>query len=158
MGAEDEFKNSLSWYSLVPKNWCLWSVVLEKVLENPLDSTEIKPVNPNGNQPWIFIGRTDAKTEAPILWAPDGKNWLIGKDTDAGKDRREEKKGTTENEMVGWHHRLHGHEFEKALRVGDGQGSLACCSPWGHRVRQDWVTELNWTEAGFNRYKLLCIK
>jgi len=145
MGAEDEFKNSLSWYSLVPKNWCFWSVVLEKVLENPLDSTEIKPVNPNGNQPWIFIGRTDAKTEAPVLWAPDGKNWLIGKDTDAGKDRREEKKGTTENEMVGWHHRLHGHEFEKALRVGDGQGSLACCSPWGHREsdRTEW---LSWTE------------
>ena len=100
MGAEDEFKNSLGWYSLALKNWCFWSVVLEKILENPLDSTEIKPVNPNGNQPWIFIGRTDAKTEAPILWAPDGKNWLIGKDTDAGKDRRWKDKGVAEHEMV----------------------------------------------------------
>ena len=150
MGAEDEFKNSLSWYSLVPKNWCFWSVVLEKVLENPLDSTEIKPVNPNGNQPWIFIGRTDAKTEAPVLWAPDGKNWLIGKDTDAGKDRREEKKGTTENEMVGWHHRLHGHEFEKALRVGDGQRSLACCSLWCCK-ETDTTKGLDWTEQIENK-------
>ena len=94
MGAENEFKNSLGWYSLAPKNGCFWSVVLEKDLESPLDSTEIKPVNPNRNQPWIFIGRTDAEAEAPILWAPDGENWLIGKDPDAGKDWREEK-GTT---------------------------------------------------------------
>ena len=103
--------------------------------------------NPKGNQSWIFTGRTDAEAETPILWPPDVKNRLIGKYTDAGKDWRQEKKGTTEDELVGWHHRLDGHEFELAPRVGDGQGSLACCSPWGRRVRHDWVTELNWTDT-----------
>ena len=95
---------------------------------------EIKPVNPKGNQPSIFTGRTDAEAEAPILWPPDTKSQLIGKDPDAGKDRRQEKKGMTEDEMVGWHHRLNGPEFEQALGDGEGQGSLMCCSPWGCRV------------------------
>ena len=94
------------------KNWCFWTVVLEKTLESPLDCKEITPVHPKGNQPWIFIGRTDAEAETPILWPPDAKNWLIGKDPDAGKDWRQEEKGMTEDEMVGWHHRLNGHEFE----------------------------------------------
>ena len=98
-----------------------------------LGHKEIKPVYPKGNQSWIFIGRTDAEAETPILWAPDVKNWLIGKDPDAGKDWRKEVKGTTEDEMVGWHHWLNGHEFEQAQGVGDGQGSLVCCIPWVHK-------------------------
>ena len=132
--------------SWVPKNWCFWTVVLEKTLESPLDYKEIKPANPKGNQFWIFIGRTDAEYETPILWPPDVKNWLIGKDPDAGKDLRWEKKGTTEDEMVWWCHQLDGHEFKQVLGVGNGQGSLACCSPWSHRVRHDWATELNWCQ------------
>ena len=115
------------------KNWFFWTVVLKKTLESPLDFKEIQPVNPKGNQSWIFIGRTDAKAEAPILWAPDVKNWLIGKDPDAGKDWRQKEKGTIEDEMVGWHHSLDGHEVKQALGVGDGQGSLACCSPRGRK-------------------------
>ena len=95
-----------------PKNWCFWTVVLEKTLESPLDSKEIQPVHPKGNQSWIFIGRTDAEAEAPMLWPPDGKNWVTGKDPDAGKDWRQEEKGTTEDEMVEWNHWLNGHEFE----------------------------------------------
>ena len=106
-------------------------------------SGEIKPVNPKGNQPWIFIGRTDAKAETPILWPPDAKNWLIGKDPDAWKDWRQEEKGITKNEVVEWYHRLNGHESEQALGVCDGQGGLACCSPRGSRVGHDWVTELS---------------
>ena len=129
--------------SWAQKNWCFWTVVLEKTLESPLDCTEIKPVNPKGNQSWIFIGRTDDET--PILWPPDAKNWLIGKDTDAGKDWRQEK-GTTEDEMVRWHHWLDGHEFEQVSGVGDGQRSLACCSPWGHK-ESDTTEQLNWTEG-----------
>ena len=129
--------------SWAQKNWCFWTVVLEKTLESPLDSKEIKPVNSKGNQPWIFIGRTDAKAETPILWAPDAKNWFIRKDPDAGKDWRQMEKGLTENEMVGWKHWLNGHEFEQAPRVGDGWGSLGCCSPWGGKESDmtDW-TEL----------------
>ena len=115
--------------SWAPKNWCFWTVVLEKTLEGPLDCKEIQPVHPKGNQSWIFIGRTDAET--PILWPPDAKNWLIRKDPDAGKDWRQEEKGTTEDKVVGWYHWLDGHEFGQAPGVGDGQGSLACCSPWG---------------------------
>ena len=111
--------------------WCFWTVVLEKALKSPLDCKEIKPVSPKGNQPWIFIGRTDAEAEAPILWPPDEKNWLTGKDPDAGKDWRQEEKGITEDEMAGWRHRLDGYESEQALGDGEGQGSLACCSPWG---------------------------
>ena len=134
--------------SWVLKNWCFWTVVLEKTLESPLDGKEIKPVQPKGNQPWIFIGRTDAEAEAPVLWPLDVKNWLTGKDPDAEKDWRQEEKGTMEDEMVGWHHRLNGHEFEQPLGVGDGQGSLACCSLWGHK-ESEWLnnwTELNWHE------------
>ena len=103
------------------------------------------PTSPSkGNQSWIFIGSTDAKAEAPILLPPDSKNWLTGKDPDAGKDWRQEEKGTTEDEMVGWHHQLDGHEFEQAPGVGDGQGSLACCSPWG-RKESDMTEWLNWS-------------
>ena len=111
-----------------PKNWCFWTVVLEKTLENTLDCKEIQPVHPKGNQSWICIGRTDAEAEAPILWLPDVKTRLIEKDPDAGKDWRQEEKGTTEDEMVWWHHQLEGHEFEQAPGAGDEQGSLACCS------------------------------
>ena len=106
----------------MPKNWCFQTVVLEKTLESPLDCKEIKPVNPKGNQPWKLIGRTDA--EAPILWPPDAKNWLIGKDPDAGKDWGQKEKGVTEDEMVGWHHGLNGHEFEQTLGDGEGHRSL----------------------------------
>ena len=98
--------------SWAPKNWCFWTVVLEKTLVSPLDSKEIQPVHPKGNQSWIFFGRTDADAETPILWPPDAKNSLTGKDPDAGKEWRQEEKGTTEDEMVGWHHRLNGHEFK----------------------------------------------
>ena len=131
------------------KNWCFWTVVLEKTLESPLDSKKVKPVNPKENQPWIFIVRTDTEAETPILWPPDMKNWLIRKDPDAGKDWRQEDKEGTEDGMVGWHHQIKGHEFEQALGVGDGQGSLACCSPWGHRVGHHWVTELKAPEFCF---------
>ena len=112
-------------------------------LENHLDCTEIKLVNPKGNQSWIFIGRTDAEAETPILWPPDAKNWFIGKDPDAGKDWGQEENGTTEDEMVGWHHQPNKHEFEQAPGVGDGQGSLPCCSPWGHKG-VDTTEQLNW--------------
>ena len=112
------------------KHWCFWTVVLEKSLESPLGCKEIKPVNPKGNQSWIFIGRTDAEAEAPILWPPDAKSWLIWKDSDAGKGWRQGEKGTTEDEMVAWHQQLDRHEFEHAPGVGDGQGSLVCCSQW----------------------------
>ena len=126
-----------------PKNWCFWTVVLEKTLESLLDCREIKPIHPKGNQSWIFIGRTDA--EAPVLWPPDVKNWFIRKDLDAGKDWRQKEKRITEDEMVGWHHWLDRHEFEQALGNGDGQGSLACCSPWS-RKESDTAEQLNWTE------------
>ena len=123
-------------------------IMLETTLESPLECKEIKQVNPKGNQSWIFIGRTDAETETPKLWPPDTKNWLIGKDPDAGEDWRWEEKGMTEDDMVGWHHWLNGHEFEWAPGVGDGQGSLVCCSPWGHKELDttqwlNWLTELN---------------
>ena len=122
---------------------CFWTMVLEKTLAGLLDCKKIETVNPKGNESWIFIGRTDAEAEAPILWPPEVKNWLIGKDPDAGKDWRQKEKGMTEEEMVGWHHWLNGHEFEQALGVGDGQGSLACCSPRGCKE----LTRLNWTEV-----------
>ena len=118
--------------SWVPKNWCFWTVVLEKALESPWDCREIQPVHPKGDQSWVFIGRTDAEAEAPILWPPDVKNWLIGKDPDARIDWRREKTGMTEGETVGWHHQLNGNEFGWTPGVGDGQGGLVCCSPWGH--------------------------
>ena len=131
--------------SWVPKNWCFWTVVLEKTLESPLDCKEIQPVHPKGDQPWVFIGRTDVEAETQILWPPDVKNWLIGKDPHAAKDWGQEEKGMTEDEMVGWHHQLNGHEFEQAPGVGDRQGSLVCCSPWGHK-ELDMTEQLNWTE------------
>ena len=134
--------------SWMPKNWCFWTVVLEKTLESPLDCKKIQPVHPKGNQSWIFIGRTDVEAETPILWPPDVKNWLSGKYPDAGKDRRQEEKGMTEDEMVGWHHRLDGHEFEQALGVSAGQGGLACCSPRG-RKESDVTERLNWTQTPY---------
>ena len=109
-----------------PKNWCFWTVVLEKTLESSLDCKEIQLVHPKGDQSWIFIGRTDTEAESPILWPPDAKNWLIGKDPDAFKDWRQEEKGMTDDEMIGWHHQLNGHKFMYAPGIGDGQGSLAC--------------------------------
>ena len=128
------------------KNWCFWTVVLEKTLESPLACKEIQPVHTKENQPSIFIGRTDAEAEPPVLWPPDVKNWITGKDPDAGKDFRQEEKGTAEDEMVGWHHRLDAHEFEQVLGVGDGQGSLMFCSPWGHK-ESDTTERLKWTET-----------
>ena len=127
--------------SWVSKNWCFWTVALEKTLESPLNSKEIRSVNLKGNQFWIFIGRTDIEAEAPIIWPPDAKNWLIGKDPDAGKDWRQERKGMTGSEMVGWHHQLDGHEFEQIAEDGDGQRSLVCCCPWGNKELD--TTELN---------------
>jgi len=137
--------------SLQQKDWCFWTVVLEKTLENPLDCKEIKPVNPKGNQPWIYIGGTNAEAEVLILWLPDAKEWLIGKDPDAGKDWRQEKKGTTEDEMVGCHHWLNGHKSEQNLGDSEGQESLACCSPWSCKD-SDRTRRLN------NNNKLSCEK
>ena len=119
-------------------------------LDSILECKEIKLANPKENQSWIFIGRTDAEAETPILWPPDVKNWLIGKDSDARKDWRQEEKGTTEDEMVGWHHWLHGHEFEQALGDGEGQGSLGHCSPWGHK-ESDMTERLNWFSYRISR-------
>ena len=129
-------------------SWCFSTVVLEKSLESPLDCKEIQPVHPKGNQSWVFIGRTDAEAETPVLSPPDEKSWLIWKDPDAGKDWGQEEKGMTEEEMVGWHHQLNGHEFEQALGVSDGQGGLACCSPWG-RKESDTTGRLNWTDDNY---------
>ena len=116
-----------------PKNWCFQTVVLDKTLQSSMENKEIKPVHPKGNQPWMFTGRTNAEAEASILWPPDAKSRLIGKDPDAGKDWGQEEKGTPEDEMVGWHHRFNGHEFEQTLGNSEGQGSLACCNPTGHK-------------------------
>ena len=129
----------------VKKNWCFWTVVLEKTHESPLDCKEIQPVHPKGDQSWVFSGRTDAEAESPVLWPPHAKSWLIGKDSDAGRDWGQEEKRMTENEMAGWHHWLDGHEFEWTLGVGDGQGGLACCDSWGHK-ELDTTERLNWTE------------
>ena len=146
--------------SLALKNWCIWTVVLKMILESPLDCKEIQPVHPKGDQSWIFIGKTDADAETPILWQPDWKNWLIGKDPekkkkkkkgtdlDAGKDWRQEEKGMTEDEMVGWHYQLNWQELEQVLGVGDGQGRLVSCSPWG-RKGLDMTEQLNSTELKF---------
>ena len=136
-----ELDHKESW---LPKNRCFWTMVLEKTLEGPLDCKEIKPVNPKGNQSWIFIGKTDAEAEAPILWPPDAKNWLTAKAPDAGEDWRKDN-GMTEDEKVGWYLWLNGHEFEQALGVGDGEGSLVCCSPWS-RKELDTTELLNWTD------------
>ena len=131
--------------SWAPKNRCFWTVVLEKTLDSPLDCKEIQLVNYKGNQSWIFIGRTDAEAETPILWPPDAKSWLIWKDPDAGKNWRQEEKGTTEGEMAGWDHQLDGRESEWTLGAGDGQVSLTCCSLRG-RKESDMTQWLNWTE------------
>jgi len=128
-----------SWAS---KNWCFWTVVLEKTLESPLDCKEIQP---KGDQSWVFTGRTDVEAETPILWPPHVTSWLIWKDPDAGKDWGQEEKGTTEDEMVGWHHQFNGHGFGWTPGVGDGQGSLACCGSWGCK-ELDMTERLNWTE------------
>ena len=133
------------WESGHKEGWCFQIAMLEKTLESPLECKEIQPVHPKGNQSRIFIGRTDAEAETPILWPPDVKNWLIWKDPDAGKDWRQEEKGMTEDEMVGWHYRLDGHEFEHAPGIDDGQGSQACCSPWGWK-ESDMTEQLNWFE------------
>ena len=131
--------------SRAPKNWYFWTVVLDKTLESPLNCKEIKPVHPKGNQSWIFIGRIDAETETLILWPPDVKNWHIRKDPDAGKDWRQEEKGSEEDEMVGWHNRLNGCEFEYTPGVRDGQRGLVCCISWGSK-ESDIAERLNWTE------------
>ena len=131
--------------SWAAKNWCFWTVVLEKTLESPLGCKEIQPVNPKGDQFWIFIERTDVEAEMPILWPSDVKNWLTRKDPDAGKNWRQEEKGMTEDKMAEWQHELGGHEFEQAPGVDDGQGSLTCCSPWGCK-ELDMTERLNWTQ------------
>ena len=126
-----------------PKNWCFWTVVLEETLESPLDCKEIQPVHFEGDQPWDFFGRNDAKAETPVLWPSHAKSWLIGKDPNAGRDWGQEEKGTTEDEIPGWHHWLDGHEFGCTPGVGDGQGGLACCDSWG-RKESDKTEWLNW--------------
>ena len=138
--------------SWAPKNWCFWTVVLEKTLESPLDYKEIQPVHPKGDQSWVFIGRSDVEAETPILWPPDTKSWLVGKDPHAGKNWGWEEKGTTEDEMAWWHHWLNGHEYGWTPGVGDGQGGLVHCSPWGHK-ESDTTEQLSWTELPF----LLCL-
>ena len=133
--------------SWAPKNWWFWTVVLEKTLESPLDCKEIQPVHPKGDQSWVFIGRTDVEAETSVLWPPDAKSWLTGKDPDAGRDWGQEEEGTTEDEMAGWHHRLNWHEFGWTPGIGDGLGSPGMLLSMGsQRVGHDWVTELNWTE------------
>ena len=137
--------------SWAPKNWCFWTVVLEKTLESPLDCKEIQPVHSKGDQLWVFFGRNDAKAETPVLWPPHVKSWLIGKDSDAGRDWEQEEKGPTEDEMAGWHHWLSGRESEWTLGVGDGQGGLACCDSWG-RKESDMIERLNWDNDKINEF------
>ena len=159
-----ELDSKESW---VLKNWWFWTVVLEKTFETPLDCKEIQPVHPEGNQFWSFIGRTDVEAETPILWPPDVKSWHIWKDSDTGKDGGQEEKGTTEDEMVEWHHQLNGHGFGWTLGVGDGQGGLACYDSWGHKEtrlrdwtelnywyteQHEWISEVCWIEI-FNTHK-----
>ena len=150
------------------KNWCFWTVVLEKTFESPLDGKETQSVHPKGDQSWVFFGRTDAKAETPILWPPHVKSWLIGKDPDAGRNWGQEEKGTTEDEMSGWHHRLDGHEFRWTSGVSDGQGGLACCNSWVTKSRtrlsawtelianQQCCDSLRWTAKGLS-YTYTCI-
>ena len=152
MASDSFFPSSHVWMwgldykeSWEPKNWCFWTVVLEKTLESPLDPKEIQPVHPKGYQLWVFIRRTDVEAETPILWPPDTKIWLIWKDPDAGKDWGQDEKGMTEDEMVGWHHWLYGHGFGWTPGVGDGQGGLVCCGSWSRKV-SDMTEQLNWTE------------
>ena len=145
-----ELDHKESW---VLKNWCFWTVVLEKTLESPLGFKETKPVHPKGNQSWLFIGRTDAEAETPILWPPDAKNWLFRKDPDAGKDWRQEETGIAEDEMVGWHHWLNGHQFEQALGDGWGQGSLECYNLCACK-ESDMTDRLNNNKMGVTRHLL----
>ena len=130
--------------SWAPKNRRFWTVVLEKTLESPLNCKEIRPVHPKGDQYWLFIGRNDAEAETPILWPPGAKSWLIWNDPDAGRDWRQERKGTTKDEMFGWHHQLSRHEFEQALGVGDGQEILASLTQW----TWVWASSRNWWWTG----------
>ena len=139
--------------SWVPKNWCFWTVVLEKTLESPLDCKEIQPVHSRGDQPWVFFGR-NAKSETRVIWPPHAKSWLIGKDSDAGRDWGQDEKGMTEDEMAGWHCRLDGHEVEWTPGDGDGQGGLACCDSWG-RKESDTTERLNWLTDTVQIYYLL---
>ena len=139
--------------SWAPKKWCFWTAVLENTLESSLDFKEIQPVHSKGDQSWDFFGRTDANAETPVLWPPHVKSWLIGKDPDAGRDWGQEEKGTTEDEMAGWHHRLDGHEFGWTPGIGDGQGGLACCDSWG-RKELDTTEQMNWTEL-LNRQRIV---
>ena len=143
--------------SWVLTNWCFWTVVLEKTLESPLDCKEIQPVHPKGNKSWIFIGRTDAEAETRILWLPDAKSWLIRKDPDAGKDWRQKEKGMTEDEMVGWHHWLDGHEFEEAQRIILSITNSGVLQSMGsQRVGHDWVIEPDWTELNHSPKDVVC--
>ena len=128
------------------KNWCFWTVVLEKTLESPLDCKEIQPVHSKRDQPWVFFGRNDAKAETLVLWSPHVKSWLTEKDSDAGRDWGPEEKGMPEDEMAGWHHWLDGHELAWTLGDGNGQGALACCNSWGCK-ELDRTERLNWTEV-----------
>ena len=140
-----ELDNKESW---AQKNWCFWNVVLEKTLESLLDCKEIQPVHSKGDQFWVFFGRIDAKAETPVLRPPHAKCWLIGKDSDAGRDWGQKEKGMTEDEMAGWHHWLDGQEFVWTPGVGDGQGGLVCCNSWG-RKESDMTDQLNWTDIYF---------
>ena len=135
--------------SWVPKNWCFWTVVLEKTLESSLDSKEIQSFHAKGDQSWVFIGRTDVEGETPILWPPNAESWFIEKDPDAGKDWRQEEKGMTEDEMALWYHWLNGHGFGWTLGVGDGQGGLVCCGSWCRR-ELDMTKRPNWTELNYS--------
>ena len=141
----------------VPKNWCFQTVVLEKTLESPLNSKEIQPFHPKENQPWIFVGRTDIEAATPILWPPDAKNWLVGKDPDAGKDWGQEEKGTTEDERVGWHHWLNGHDFEQTRGDSEGQGGLVCCIH-GVTNSQTWLDDWTTITAPEDRWAAFWIK
>ena len=134
--------------SRVPKNWCFWTVVLEKTLESPLNCKGIKPVHPKRDQSWVFIRGSDVEAETPILWPLDAKSWLNGKDPDTGRNWGQEEKGTTEDEMARWHHQLNVHEFGWTLGVGDGHGGLTCCNSWG-RKELDTTERLNWTELNW---------
>ena len=142
--------------SWVPKNWCFWTVVLEKTLESPLNCKEIQPVHSEGDQSWVFLGRNDAEAETPVLWPPHEKSWLIGKDSDAGRDWGQEEKGMTEDVVAGWHHWLDGQEFEWTLGDGDGQRGLACCDSWGHK-ESDTTEQLKWTEEHIS-YKFSLVR
>ena len=135
------------WRKLSSEELSFWTVVLEKTLENPLDCQEIQLVHSKGHQSWVFFGRNGAKSETPVFWPPRAKSWLTGKDSDVGRDWGQEEKGTTEDKMARWHHRLDGREFRSTPGVGDGQGGLACCDSWG-RKESDTTERLNWTELG----------